>query len=564
MLNNFTDFNEKIIAIKAEIAKLGPEDIEALAAANFKLGEECYEIQTLPAYEQAMTAYQQAISVFEQLPQDNPQFQNDLAAAWTKLGNIYMEFGSPDDLKQAIKAYQKAININEKLPQNNFEFQNGLASAYIGLGTAQMKLGEATSSQQAIVSYQRAITILEKLPQDNHEFQNNLVKANYGLGNAQSDLDTQNDLQQAIESYQKAIDIGKKLPQDNLQFQSDLATACYNLGLVYESLDSPDDLQQAAKAYQRAIDIGEKLSQDNQVFQNDLAIVYMDYSKLQSYLEQISEAITSIYRAIEISERLNEQVLDYVDTKARAFSIKAEIYIDDEDFEEANEAAETGLDLLRDLEIRGNYELRTLREKLFILTLDTYLTPAYFKFLPEFILEHLDPQNLGAAPQSEVMHYFALKGLHELATFAHSEQPELILEIGQVIPRLFQIINQYFCGTATEAKLLAKYQHHQNSQEAERILKDYIQQCPSDVDGYHNLGEFNISEDNLAAAAQCYMNGAKAIAASLPKRTTNQYLEQASNAIALFIELSSFLRLQESNQMAEYDAIEDWLIKFPQ
>ena len=31
MLNNFTDFNEKIVAIKAEIAELGPEDFEALA-----------------------------------------------------------------------------------------------------------------------------------------------------------------------------------------------------------------------------------------------------------------------------------------------------------------------------------------------------------------------------------------------------------------------------------------------------------------------------------------------------------------------------------------------------
>jgi len=523
MLKKFTDFNAKIIAIKAEIAELEPTDIESLAAAYYKLGEECCEIQTLPAFEQAVVAYEQAIDFREQLPMEDDESIAKLAKVYNSCGAVLCDrIQTPIALHKAVKYFQNVIALSKKLSLDEEKYLYGYATGYFNLGNAQYKLGSPNDLQQAINAYQQAISIREKLIrekllQDNPEFQNDLVKAYGSLGNAQSDS------------------------------------------------GSPSDLQQAIKAYQQAISIGEKLPQDNPQFQNDLAGAYANCSGAQNQLGQFAEAITSANQAIEISEGLDKQVLAYIDFKAKAFGNKAIACLNKGDFEEANEAAETGLDLLRDLEIKGNYVLRPLREWLFDVTIDTYSVQAYFNFLPEFVLEHLDAKNLGAAPQSEAMHRAALRGLQELAVFAYSEYPELIPEIGQTIIRLTQIASQYFAGTATAAKLLAQY-HHQNRQDpkqAEQVLKDYTHQCPNDADGYHNLGEFYRNETNWAAAVQCYTDGATAIGTSLPKRATNQDIEQASNAIALFIDSCILLRLQQSNQIAkEYYALVNWLIKF--
>jgi hypothetical protein len=51
-----------------------------------------------------------------------------------------------------------------------------------------------------------------------------------------------------------------------------------------------------------------------------------------------------------------------------------------------------------------------------------------FNFIPELILEHLEPENEGSAPQSEKMHRDALEGLYRLKQKIHSEYPKILIE----------------------------------------------------------------------------------------------------------------------------------------
>ncbi|MDM8565946.1 tetratricopeptide repeat protein [Candidatus Halobeggiatoa sp. HSG11] len=663
MLDELTDFNEKVVEIKAKIAKLEPDDWEALATGYYELGKECYELKTGDGFEQAVLAYERAIELREKLSLNDEncnelariyiglgntlddigtgdslkrsrelyskalelreglainddECRNELAITYKRYGNAQVNLGSTTDLRQAIKFYQKAINIGENLskdnhnfqvnlancymlcgiartklgsyndlqqaiklykysinisknlPEDNHKFQNGLANTYHNLGFVQSELGTKNSLIQAIKYYQKAITIRKKLPKDNLQFQKDLSNTYNNIGNIQSDLNTKNSLEQALKFCQKVITIREKLPKDNYEFQDDLASAYNNIGLVQNNLGDLNNLQQAIKFYQQAISIRKKLPKDNHQFQNNLARAYMNLGTTYKDLgnpNDLQQAIKFYQQAISIGEKLPQNNHEFQNDLARAYGNKSIAYLKQGNFEEANEAAETGLELLRDLEINGNYVLRSRREWLFDLTVDTYSTPILFKFLPEFVLEHLDPVSEGAASQSAKMHRSALNGLKELAVFAYYQAPDLIFETQQTIFKLQQIASLYFAGTATAAKLLAQYNQQQvkNSKQAEQILKEYIEQCPNDVEGYQNLGEFYRNTKNWSAAIQCNIDGAKAIGTSLPKHATEQDLEQVTDTITLFIDSCILVRLQQSNQIAEYDAIEDWLTDFP-
>jgi tetratricopeptide (TPR) repeat protein len=504
----------------------------------------CDKIRTTDALHKAVDSFNQVIQLREQLPLENNENLHALAQyGYFNRGNAQRAFNNPDNLKAAIESYNQAIRIGETLPKDNLQFQNDLAGAYNNRGLAQANLGGTNNLTGAIESYEQAIRIRETLPKDNPEFQNDVANTYMNRGLAQKNLGGQDNLKAAIESYNQAIRIGETLPKDKPLFQNDLVKAYWGYGLTQKNLGGLDNSKSELESYNKAIRIGETLPKDNPEFQNDLAGVYNNYGFAQQTLggpNNLKAAIESYNQALSLVEKFDQRVRQFIKVRAKLLGNLASAYFKLSEWDKANDAAEQGLDLLRELEINSTYVLRSLREELFEFTIDTYLASAY-NFLPEFLLEHLDPENEGAAPQSEAMHEAALRGLQQLYLIAYQQHPELIPEIMDTLIQLAQIRGLYFVGTANGAKLTAQYfeENAQDRQQAERILTDYIQQRPTDIEGYMNLAAFYQRQQQTDKAVQTYETALQTFANTLPKRPDEKTLQQTLNTALRCVDLAA-------------------------
>jgi len=539
---------------------------DVLASAYIGLGDAQIRLGTPTDLQQALASYNEAIQLRKALPLDNHAYRNNLAIAYRRYGNAQNDLGTPSDLQQAIDSYNQAIKLSEELPLDNPEYRNDLASAYNNRGNAQSDLGTPSDLHQAIDSYNQAIKLRQELPLDNPEYRNDLVKTYVNRGIAQRKLGTPSDLQQAIESYNQAIKLSQELPLDNPEYRNDLAMAYMNSSNVQLKLGTPSDLQQAIDSYNQAIKLRQELPLDNPEYRNDLASAYMNRGTAQFKLgtpSDLQQAIESYNQAITITESLNKHVLAYVEVRARAFGNKAIACLQNSDLEEANNAAEEGLELLRDLEISGVYVLRSLREWLFRITINTYLAMGPH-FLIELLLEHLEPNNEGAAPQSEAMHKEALQGLQQLYLMAARGHPEWLMDIQQTISQLALIRARYFIGTATGAQLMAQY-HEENEKDikrAEQILVDYTKQCPTDVEGYINLANFYRRRQQTPTASQTYETAINTVAHHLPKQIDNETLASVIAMIIKLIDLAAELQFAPAfAQPADSDSARQQMLK---
>ncbi len=491
------------IAIGTQLPKDNPQFQNDLASAYNHRGNAQSDLGTPADLHAAIESYNQAIAIRILLPKDHPQFQNDLARVYYNRGVAQSDLGTPADLHAAIASYTQAIAIRTLLPKDNPQFQNDLASAYYNRGIAQGGLGDL---QTAIESYNQAIAIGEQIPKDQPQFQEFLALAYYNRGTAQSALGTPADLHAAIESYTQAIAIGTLLPKDHPQFQNDLARVYYNRGVAQSDLGTPDDLRAAIESYNQVIAIGTQLPKDRPEFQNDLASAYNNRGNAQRNLgtpDDLHAAIESYNQAIAIREQLPKDHPQFQHDLALVFGGKANACLDLNQLEEAQEAAEAGLDLLRNLEKAGVYRFRKTREKMFGTAIETYLANfATCHFLPELLLEHLDPNQPGSAPESEVMHNDALRGLQRLYLQLYNRYPEMLPTLQQPLETLAQIRALYFVGTAAGAKLMAEHyaRHLRDSQKTLATLQDYIQHNPLDPQGYVNLASVSLDNPELFPA----------------------------------------------------------------
>ncbi|MCK5524452.1 MAG: tetratricopeptide repeat protein [Thiomargarita sp.] len=479
----------------------------------------------------------------EQQPLEGLAQPKALAKAYVELSDEYEKIGTFTTLPEAVAAGEQAIHYAEQLPLEVDEYRDVLASVYIRVGDAQSNLGTPSDLQQAIDSFNQAIKLSQELPLDNPEYRNDLVKAYGNRGLAQWKLGTPSDLQQAIESYNQAIKLSQELSLDNPEYRNALASAYMNRGNAQLKLGTPSDLQQAIESYNQAIKLCQKLLLDNPEnpeYCHLLAGTYCNLGHAQKDLNKLKQAIESYNQSLAINESLNKQVWQYVEFRVNTLSGKASACFQHGDFEEANEAAEEGLELLRDLEISGVYVLRSLREWLFDFTINTYLAMGPH-FLTEFLLEHLEPNNKGAAPQSEAMHNAALHALQQLYLMAARGHPEWLFDIQQTLTQLALIRARYFIGTATGAQLMAQY-HEENANDikrAEQVLTDYTKQCPTDVEGYINLAKFYLRRQQNATASQIYETAINTMATHLPKRVDNETLQSVTAMLIKLIDLAA-------------------------
>jgi len=408
---------------------------ENLAQQAQELYNQAWRLYEKREFQQALQLWQQTIDLYKQLPLANPDYRNSLLGSYVNRGNVLVDLSR---FEEAIQSYQHAIELGKQLSLNNNKYRNWLSNAYNNYGKTLAELGRYSESLQY---YEYVIYLRKQLPLENHEYRNDLASVYNDYGIALNNLRR---LEEAIQSYRHEIDLCKQLPLDNPEYRMVLLGAYINCGNTLSSLRR---FEEALDYFQYAIDLHKPL-------------FIKEHHRYYSFLGNAYNGFAGI---------LNELGR----------------------FREAEDVIEESLNIYRELEKQGIFWYRKNRESYFNNAIDNYLNGS-FNFLPELILEHLDPENSGSAPQSEKMHQDALNGLHRLFRERANKHPQLISEISQTMFKLERIRAKYFTGTASGAKLTAQFYEENvgDLKKAEEILKKYVEKVPSDPVGYQQVGEF--------------------------------------------------------------------------
>jgi tetratricopeptide (TPR) repeat protein len=273
------------------------------------------------------------------------------------------------------------------------------------------------------------------------------------------------------------------------------------------------NFQSELQLWQQSIDLLKQLPFDNPVNKDILASAHNNCGNTLANLRRFEDEIEHYQHAIELrTQLLPLDNPEYKKGLASAYHNCGSALYSLGKFEEAEEAIDESLKILKELEEQGIYLYRADREFSFKNAIIFFLNGS-FNFLPELILEHLDPENSGSAPQSEKMHQDALKGLLELYQQVYYTHPKLIEEIEETIEKLAEIRAKYFTGTASGAKLTAQFYEENvgDLKKAEEILKKYVEKVPDDPEGYQLLADFYLRRNNPQQAIITYQNALKII-----------------------------------------------------
>ncbi len=367
----------------------------------------------------------------------------------------------------------------------------------------------------------------------------------------------QRDFQAALTAWQQTIELREQLPLDNPQYRNNLLGAHVNCGNALAALRRFED---AIEHYQQAIKLGETLSLDEPLYCSWLSNAYDNCGNALGELRRYEEAIDYYQQAIELRKQLPLDNPQYRNNLARAYYGCAGAFYDLRRFAEAEDAIEESLTILQQLEQQGIHWFRETRERVFENAITFYLSGA-FNFLPELILEHLDPVNEGAAPQSERMHQAALNGLLRLYQRVYYTHPKLLPEIEQTVLRLAEIRAKYFTGTAAGAKLTAQFyeENVQDLAKAQQILEHYSAQVSDDPEGYIQLAAFHQRRRHPDLALNTYQT-------ALQKVLLQSLQTEQQNAIVNLLQLIYHLIAQKESWQTEtqvdqsFNKINAWYI----
>lgn len=466
---------------------------------------------------EALVLFDQAIELGETLDQNVPEYRYALVLAHNDKGLALTELGTPKDLKNAITAYNEAIRLGETLDQSVSQYCYILALAHNNKGLALTELGTPTDLNNAITAYDEAIRLGKTLDQNQYRYALTLAHNNKGF--ALTKLGTPTDLKNAITAYEEAIRLGKDLDRNILDYCHILALAHGGKGFVLAKLGTPKDLANAVVAFDKAISLGETLDLSVERYRTNLIRSYTS----KGYLPVISSrmALDLFQKAIALADGGRGLYTNGIEFTAKAYKGAASAYLRLNDPASAADAADEGLGLLRELEINGVFNLRSLREDLFATTLNAYVQAQQFQWVPDIIREHLDRDQRGSAPASEALHAAALKALVQ-SLMALYQTPRLavadtLAELEVLAKELAEWRIRYFSGEASSAWLQAEDCDKRGLPErAEQILHAYIQARPLDPCGPKVLGDWYAQRHQPAAAEAAYRDAARVCARSAP------------------------------------------------
>ena len=207
----------------------------------------------------------------------------------------------------------------------------------------------------------------------------------------------------------------------------------------------------------------------------------------------------------------------------------------------AVKAARLGMLKLRAPELAGRYNFRNLREDFFNTAMDVYSICAPER-IADVILEQLDPQYAGSAPQSSRMHMAALNALwaSKMSIFERgSVDVPTIMKIEATIKRLHEIRSEYFAGTASGAFLRASFcELTGDVEKAKRIITDYTLKRPSDPEGYQLLGAHYARREDREKARDAFLKAVEVIAKNIPANADEFILEQIFSRVKCIITIA--------------------------
>ena len=583
------------IGLRKDLPMDNSEYRNNLAAAYMNRGNALLRMGTMESLQQAVQSYDQAIGLQKDLPMDNPEYRNDLAGAYANRGTALKKMGTMESLQQAVQSHDQAIGLRKDLPMDNSEYRNDLAGAYANRGNALQEMNTMESLQQAVQSHDQAIGLRKDLPMDNPEYRNDLARDYTNRGTALKKMGTMESLQQAVQSHDQAIGLRKDLPMDNSEYRNDLAGAYANRGNALQEMNTMESLQQAVQSYDQAIGLGKDLPMDNPKYRNDLAADYMNRGhalQKMGTMESLQQAVQSYDQAIALTAEIDRKALAIAKVTGMALTGKAvaslnlgfsrEMGSQEQQtlFEAAADAADDGLDILRELETAGSFVLRSLRESFFDLCLNAYgLWQPHF--VPEIVLDHLDPESPGSAPESSAMHHAALRALVNRARQLLREDPgerepssedDNLTEVYEAIGQVLAIRVRYFAGTADSVRLQAAYHELSgNMEKARQVLKGYIRKRPRDPEGRLAMADF-LCRKGVSEAGAAYEMAGALLVENLPETPSSSDQETAAQRLAAIADTVCHLlfgtwpsmrvpnALQQVN--ARFEGVWTWMTRF--
>lgn len=306
------------------------------------------------------------------------------AVAWLAQGQQHEAEGTADALATAITCYDRALALLRLLPDSpDPQHRRDIGVAWMNRGNALQKIGTPASFADAIVCYDQAIGFLQKLPALDPAFGNSLGAAWLNRGHALAQQDAAG-LPAAILAYQEAIAVLQKLPvAEHRSARINLAAAWMNLANALLLLAPPRATDARAAAVAALAITGTQDSSD------------------------------SIFADIGLkARRVQCDALGHLLVAAGTDRTALHTLAD-----EATEAVDQGLALVRHWEVHGVKIFRPLAARLyrFGARLGLIHQP---HFLAEFLLESVDPTRApGAIAGDSELHAFAVEFIpHALAT----------------------------------------------------------------------------------------------------------------------------------------------------
>lgn len=292
---------------------------------------------------------------------------------------------------------------------------------------------------------------------------------------------------------------------DSVEEWAAAAEACQRYANTLMEGGDEASYQAALKYYRDALEFSQVLPNELR-YRQGTARSFINATNALLKLNRLEEAKTTCEEGLALSEAFPLDIWYYAESHVAALANKALILLRSEEPEAANDAAETGIALLQKLEAAGHYELRPLRERLFEVAAHTYLLTSP-GFLAEFLLEQLNPGNLGSAPDSEAMHRTALRFLHQLRQVAQQRgHPAWLKPIAPALYDLIHIRNAYLLGHPAGAQLNAEY--HEISERdikgAAEELRHYTRLYPRDWLGWQQWAAFCRHTHDIDAAMTAY------------------------------------------------------------
>ena len=302
-------------------------------------------------------------------------------------GLSLLEENTPASLREAVVCFDDAIELRRQLPlAENCWFRYGLIAGWMNRGDALTRLGSADELSEALHSYDEALTHLRELPMNESPlFIKRLAIAWLNRGFTLMKQATPGNGPDAVQSFRESIAAARYfLSEDPSEGAALLAAACLNHGNALIQL-SPPEAENARTAVKEAL----QLCRPSEP--HDVAVAGIGFKARHILCQALAHLLAG--RELPAIQR-------------------------DELLIEATEAVDEGLALARHWEARGAIQFRSQAADLFRFGCRVYQTHQPH-FLPEFLLENLDPACSGGAFAGNLqMHTSAMDALwHSLAEF---------------------------------------------------------------------------------------------------------------------------------------------------